>query len=56
MEKNLPEDPDQDLLIREEPYIGNMVFSRKACGPDFLDAFVDGRIQLQFLDFGHYYN
>ena len=27
-----------------------MAFSRKACGPDFLDAVVDGRLRISFLD------
>ena len=45
------------LLINQLLLINSVtVFSRKVCGTDFLKGFLDGRISLDFLDFGTYYN
>ena len=56
LKKNGADDLDQGLNIRKEAYIGYLIWSKKACGLDFLNAFEDGRLTLDFLDFGTYYD
>ena len=36
-------------------YHGFMSFPRKKCGPDMLDALVDGRVNWAIFDYGEYY-
>ena len=56
LKKNGADDLDQDLNIRKAPYMGYLIWSKKQCGPDFLNAFLDGRLTLEFLDYGTYYD
>ena len=52
LKKNGEDDLDQGLNIRKHPYIGYLIWSRKMCGPDFLNGIVDGRVNLEFFDYG----
>ena len=36
------------------PYVGYLIWSRKSCGGDFLARIADGRIKLEFFDYGQY--
>jgi len=44
-----------DKVRNEMDYTGFLIFWRKFCGADFLNALQDGRLQFDFLDHGNYY-
>ena len=52
--KNAAGDADPNLDIRKMPYVGYLIWSRKSCGGDFLARIADGRIKLEFFDYGQY--
>ena len=52
--KNAAGDADPTLNIRKTPYVGYLIWSRKSCGADFLSRIDDGRVKLEFFDYGQY--
>ena len=38
VKKNAAKDPDQDLNIRKDPFIVYLIWSKKNCGPNFINA------------------
>ena len=38
------------------PYTGFLIYPRKKCGGDFINAIKDGRLQWEIMDFDNYYN
>jgi hypothetical protein len=54
--KNGAKDPDQDLNIRKDPFIVYLIWSKKNCGPNFINAMGDGRLSIEIFDFGHWYD
>ena len=72
VKKNAAKDPDQDLNIRTDPFIVYLIWSKKNCGPNFINAMgglnflflhfwnayisEDGRLSIEIFDFGHWYD
>ena len=47
---------DKHTNIRENPYTGFLIFSRKYCGVDFFEALSDGSISIGLLDYDWTYD
>ena len=47
---------DKHTNLRENPYTGFLIFSRKYCGVDFFEALSDGSISIGLLDYDWTYD
>lgn len=50
MFNNNPNFPIRDENGLGIDYLGFLIYDRKNCGPDFIDAWADGRLDITFLD------
>merc|ERR1712186_96153 len=53
---NIPEGKTPDFSVRGGDYTGFMIFARKYCGAEFIDAVAAGDVTIDLFDTGNYYD